>query len=223
MHVACAGGELVSLPAAGGDAVRTVTLARDLRDVVVDGPRLRVSRFLTAEVLTVEADGTVSGTVATPAFRATSARGGQRYTPSIAWKMSEMPDGSGVMMLHQRGVDEEVQPVVGGYGGPDACNGIVHPAVTMVVVRRQHAQRTGDGRHGAGGRHGDLARRAGASPSSRPATPPTRFRATAQPDLTRVFVSDTDSVTDDHVGCMPDGMHGPCSAGFVGGTAARDG
>ena len=65
-------------------------------------------------------------------FRAVAARGGQRFTPGVAWKMTEMPDGSGVMMLHQRGVDDEVQPVVGGYGGPDACNGIVHPAVTMV-------------------------------------------------------------------------------------------
>src|SRR4051812_19094131 len=33
VHVACAGGELVSLPAAGGDAVRTLRLDRDLRDV----------------------------------------------------------------------------------------------------------------------------------------------------------------------------------------------
>jgi len=33
-----------------------------------------------------------------------------------------------------------------------------------------------------------------------------------------VFVSDTDSVTDDHVGCMPDGTHGPCNPGFAGGV-----
>ena len=43
-----------------------------------------------------------------------------------------MPDGSGVMMLHQRGVDEQIQTVAGGYGGTDPCNSIVHPAVTMV-------------------------------------------------------------------------------------------
>ena len=70
VHVACAGGELVSLPAAGGNAVRTVTLAGDLRDVAVDGPRLRVSRFLSAELLTVESDGTVSGVVNPGSFRA---------------------------------------------------------------------------------------------------------------------------------------------------------
>ena len=42
-------GQLVSLPAAGGAAVRTVTLDGDLRDVVVDGARLKVSRFRTAK------------------------------------------------------------------------------------------------------------------------------------------------------------------------------
>ena len=120
-------------PPPAASAIRTVTLSRDLRDVVVDGPRLRVSRFLSAEVLTVEADGSVSSTLAdagVPRARARAAASATR--PALAWKMSEMPDGSGVMVLHQRGVDEEVQPVVGGYGGPDACNGIVHPAVTMV-------------------------------------------------------------------------------------------
>jgi len=212
VHVACAGGELVSLPAAGGDAVRTVTLARDLRDVAVDGPRLRVSRFLSAQVLTVEADGSVSSTVSLPSFRAAMARGGQRYTPSTAWKMAEMPDGSGVMVLHQRGVDEEVQPVVGGYGGPDACNGIVHPAVTMV---------SSDGStHSGPALAGmvlavdmavsqDAQRVAFISAGNATNTVP----GDTQPDLTRVFVSDTGSVTDNNIGCQPDGMHGPCSSG----------
>jgi cytochrome c553 len=215
--VACAGGELVSLPAAGGSAIRTVTLSRDLRDVVVDGPRLRVSRFLTAEVLTVEADGSVSNTVRMPAFRATSARGGQRYTPSTAWKMSEMPDGSGVMVLHQRGVDEEVQPVVGGYGGPDACNGIIHPAVTM--VSSDGSTRSGPAMAGM-----VLAVDMAISQDAKRVAFVSAGNATnmvpgdSQPDLTRVFVSDTGSVTDDQIGCMPDGTHGPCGAGFVGGT-----
>jgi cytochrome c len=217
VHVACAGGELVSLPAAGGTAIRTVTLSRDLRDVVVDGPRLRVSRFLSAELLTVESDGSVSTTLRMPAFRATSARGGQRYTASTAWKMTEMPDGSGVMVLHQRGVDEEVQPVVGGYGGPDACNGIVHPAVTKV---------SSDGRTHSGPAMAGmvLAVDMAISRDAQRVAFISAGNATnmvpgdSGPDLTRVFVSDTGSVTDDQIGCMPDGMHGPCSAGFMGGT-----
>src|SRR5439155_512686 len=57
----CAGGELVTLPAAGGDPVRRLTLERDLRDVVIDADRLLVSRFRAAELLVVESDGRVSG------------------------------------------------------------------------------------------------------------------------------------------------------------------
>jgi hypothetical protein len=216
VHVACAGGELVSLAAGGGDPVRTVMLDRDLRDVVVDGPRLRVSRFLSAEVLTVGADGTVSGRAAPGGFRWIAARGGQLFTPSVAWKMEEMPDGSGTMVLHQRGVNEEVQPIVGGYGGPDACNGIVHPTVTMV---------TGDGsvRSGPALAGMVLTVDMAISPDSRRVAFVAAGNATnmipgdVQPDLTQVFMSDMDSVTDDTVGCQPDGSHGPCSGVFGGG------
>ena len=216
IHVACAGGELVSLAAGGGDPIRTVMLDHDLRDVVVDGPNLRVSRFLSAEVLTVGADGTVSGRVAPGGFRWIAARGGQLFTPSVAWKMEEMPDGSGTMVLHQRGVAEEVQPIVGGYGGPDACNGIVHPTVTMV---------TSDGsvRNGPAMAGMVLTVDMAISPDSKRVAFVAAGNATnmipgdVQPDLTQVFMSDADSVTDDTVGCQPDGTHGPCTGNFVGG------
>jgi hypothetical protein len=218
VHVACAGGELVSLPAAGGDAIRTLSLPRDLRDVVVDGPNLRVSRFLSSQVLTIGADGSVSSTVNMPGFRSIAARGGQLYTPGVAWRMTEMPDGSGVMMLHQRGLDksEEVQPVVGGYGGPDACNGIVHPAVT--VVGSDGSTHSGPALAGM-----VLAVDVAIAPDAKRVAFISAGNSTntipgdTAPDLTRVFVSDMDSVTDNTVGCMPDGMHGPCSGGLVGG------
>src|SRR5207253_4481434 len=59
VHVACAGGELVTVPAAGGAPVRQLLLERDLRDVVVDGANLWVSKFRTAEVLRVSAQGEI--------------------------------------------------------------------------------------------------------------------------------------------------------------------
>ena len=45
VHVACAGGELASFPAANGAATRTIVLDRDLRDVAVHGEHLWVTRF----------------------------------------------------------------------------------------------------------------------------------------------------------------------------------
>jgi len=221
LHVACSGGELVSLPAAGGAATRTLTLDGDLRDVVVDHGHLRVSRFRSAQLLPVEADGTVSGRVTPPNFRWARARGGQNFTPGAAWRTMEMPDGSGVMMLHQRGLaeDEPVNPVVGGYGGPDTCASIVHPGVTMVAS--DGSVRTGPALAGL-----TLAVDMAIAPDGNKIAFVSAGNATnivqgafgaGAPSIPRVFISDVSSTTDDQIGCMPDGTHGPCSPGFIGG------
>jgi hypothetical protein len=208
LHVACSEGALISLPAGGGDAVRSVPLPNDVRDVAVDGPRLRISRFRTAELLTVEADGSVSGSVSPKSWRATAVRGGQQFTASTAWKMAEMPDG-GVIMLHQRGVVDEVQPVVGGYGGPDTCSSIVHPAVTMVSAEGN--MRSGPAMIGmvlavdmAVATDGKRV----AFVAAGNATNGVQGSAAFGPP--RVFMSDTESITDTNVGCQPDGKHAPC-------------
>src|SRR5688572_6536962 len=57
IHVACAGGELVTL-SADLEPVRTLQIERDLRDVVMLGDQLVVSKFRSAEVLVIE-DGVV--------------------------------------------------------------------------------------------------------------------------------------------------------------------
>jgi hypothetical protein len=66
VHVACAGGELVSLPASDGPATRSLLLDPDRRDVIVEGDHLRVSRFRSAEILTVDASGAVTARLAMP-------------------------------------------------------------------------------------------------------------------------------------------------------------
>src|SRR5688572_7339991 len=59
-------------------------------------------------------------------------RGNQRFTAGVAWRTTELP-GGGVMMLHQRGVIDQVVIMPGGYGGRNPCDAIVHPAVTTVL------------------------------------------------------------------------------------------
>jgi len=88
LHVACAGGELVSLPPdAAGAPTRTLTLDRDLRDVVVGaGGSLLVSTFRKSDVLVVDATGAVTshlklGSGVVPSF-ATGMP--QMRTPSVA-------------------------------------------------------------------------------------------------------------------------------------------
>jgi hypothetical protein len=208
LHVACTDGQLISLPAAGGDAVRTLQLDNDLRDVVVEGAKLRVTRFRSAELLTIESDGTRSDRMVPPAFRSMNTRSGQMFTASVAWRAMAMPDG-GVAILHQRGVDDPIMPTAGGYGGFSACDAIVQTAVTTVVAGQ--TPKSGPAIAGMpvavdmaisanGSRVAIIS--AGNATNSETEGGPAR--------LPRVFVTDMANATDGITGCSSDGMHAPC-------------
>jgi hypothetical protein len=96
LHVACAGGELVSLPAVGGPEARRLALDGDLRDVVVSGSDLVVSRFRNAELLTVSAAGVVTGR------RRPIVTGTKSFEAAVAWRMRALADGS-IVVVHQGG------------------------------------------------------------------------------------------------------------------------
>jgi mono/diheme cytochrome c family protein len=118
LHVACQGGELVSLPASGGDAVRVLRPAHDLRDVIVDGDRLFVSRFKSAELLVIGPDGSTVKKVSPP-------DGSLRFQPSVAWRMQKLPYG-GVAMLHQRSNPAQIAiGPAGYYSGNGGCSGAI--------------------------------------------------------------------------------------------------
>lgn len=156
IHVACAEGTLVSLPAASGPATRTVTLEPDLRDVVVQGNELWVTRFKSAEVLRVDSTGAIgkrvtlaksTGQLAVPPPKQTSGNvpidfvGSKDVTVSqgVAWRALSNP-GGGAVLVHQQEVDDDItisEPTQGGsaYGGGGGsvmCDGIVKNAVTTV-------------------------------------------------------------------------------------------
>jgi mono/diheme cytochrome c family protein len=137
VHVACAGGELVSLPAAGGAATRTLTLERDLRDVVVGAnDELLVSTFRRAEVIQIAKEGTVLRKVRPGAGMSFSSSKGKRHmSPGVAWRMVPL-GGKGigsVVVLHQMGVDDEIVPAAGGYGSRTGCDAIVGTGVSVLV------------------------------------------------------------------------------------------
>jgi hypothetical protein len=133
LHVACAGGELVTLPAGGGAPTRTLRLDRGLRDVIVEGGALWVTRFREAELLMVGADGAVARRLR-PAVTADGGDAGAsvRGEPGVAWRA--VAGRGGVVMLHQRGQTEPVRAEPGGYGGGGAaCRaGIVQSAVSVL-------------------------------------------------------------------------------------------
>src|SRR5258706_12146463 len=128
IHLACADGTLITFPAAGGNAIRTVHLDRDLRDVLVTSAGLQVTRFHTAEVLTLDAAGAVTARVSPPTvFRFSGGFGGGpvqqppgpgsgsgssggvppagqvNAVPTVAWRTILLPDGR-IVMSHQRHV-----------------------------------------------------------------------------------------------------------------------
>lgn len=138
VHVACAGGELVSLPASGGAPVRTLRLERDLRDVVVSNGQLVVSRFRSSELMTVNAQGSIVARTAPPTvkrfgFESTPFGGGLADAiPTVAWRTIALPN-NGLLVSHQRQVQGKLKAETGGYGGGcDGSTGPIESALTLI-------------------------------------------------------------------------------------------
>jgi mono/diheme cytochrome c family protein len=131
LYVACNGGELVTLPAAGGAATRTLHLVTDLRDVVVNGGNLYVSRLRQAEVIEVDSDGSVTALGKAPVSQA-------GMIPDIAWRTIAAPSpsdpgGNLLAMVHQRAKPTPVSTNQGGYGqSSSGCPGtsIIEATIT---------------------------------------------------------------------------------------------
>jgi mono/diheme cytochrome c family protein len=118
--VACAGGELVTLPAAGGAPVRSVFVDDDLRDVLIVGGTVMVTRFRSAELLTLDASGSVASRTKPGDFMGPD---GAMFTPSVAWRAIPTPNG-GVAVVHQRGTTATIDvATVTGPGNPPPSTG----------------------------------------------------------------------------------------------------
>jgi len=140
LHVACAEGQLVTAPAApSGEATRRVELGRDLRDVIVHGDELLVTRFRAAELLRVDANGKlqqtykppVSGQPAGQNFQTGQMTAAGTNAPNVVWRAIDVP-GKGSALLHQRSRNEVVPLTQGGYGST-GCSGILQTSVTIGV------------------------------------------------------------------------------------------
>nr|HEX4315915.1 hypothetical protein [Kofleriaceae bacterium] len=131
VHVACTSGELVTFPAAGGAATRKLLLDRDLRDIVVTQTGLLVSRFRTAQLIELDAQGAVVSTDSVPDVQRLDGSGNAvAGTAAIAWRTIAMPDGT-IVMSHQRQVNAPLHTEPGGYGG--MCGG--GPVESALAVR----------------------------------------------------------------------------------------
>ncbi len=133
VFVACATGELVSLPAAGGDATMTVQVERDLRDVVVDGSKVYVTRFRSAEILTLDKTGALQNrTIPQVPQQVQSAA-----APDVMWRAIHT-NKNGLLGVHQIAsnapIDVATPPGQSSYGGSQDTNQFQPGGVVSVAV-----------------------------------------------------------------------------------------
>jgi hypothetical protein len=108
--VACATGELVGLPAAGGQATTNWVVERDLRDIIVNNGALTVSSFRAAQLLALNNDGTIGTRTQVPAPDT-------NFAPHVLWRTVPGPGGTTVC-LHQEHSQTSIDTTMtGGYGG----------------------------------------------------------------------------------------------------------
>lgn len=143
LHVACASGALVSLSPLTGEVVRRVSIDVDLRDVVVVPGGVAVSRFKSAEILRLDAEGQLVERIAPSGIE----RGPQTLSdlttealePAVAWRMIGSAGGR-LFLLHQYGVTRPIPigkagavtapPVPYGAQATSRCGGIVEQTVS---------------------------------------------------------------------------------------------
>ena len=126
--VACATGELVALPAAGGSATKSFVLDRDLRDVLVGTGLLSVTKFRSAEVLEVSiADGTI-------AVRGFTPDPDSDFSTQVAWRAIPGSQPGDVIVVHQGQARRAVPTTIqGGYGGTvSGPPGVVESVLTVL-------------------------------------------------------------------------------------------
>lgn len=151
LHVACAEGKLVSFNPDTKLVTRTLELGADLRDVLVRGSELWITRFKSAEIVRIQSQGGIGAALRLPELEAALPRlikqsGGEilelvpaRARAEVAWRAAPTL-GGGAVVVHQHAIVDEVplsEPSPSGtssYGGGSfgECGGIVKNALTVL-------------------------------------------------------------------------------------------
>lgn len=105
-QVACASGELVTVPLEGSAPVVSARLDPDVRDVVVTPDRTWVTTLRSAQVIPLGSDGAPGQAVELPS----NPIGTSRFVPTVAWRARPLPD-QGLVVAHQRSVEGDIAAI----------------------------------------------------------------------------------------------------------------
>ena len=157
LWVACATGELVTLPS-DGPISRSVRVDMDLRDVVLDAGKVFVTRFRSAELLEIASDGSILGRKAPQPSNLFA------MTPDVAWRAAKKPNG-GLVVVHELAATEPLvvvpaQPYYGTTASPISASGIFDgtTSTTLPIAQAVDVAFGGDGSYEALSVLGDIAR-----------------------------------------------------------------
>lgn len=129
LFVACRSGVLAVIDTKRNQVIERFRLDPDLRDVVLVGDELAVTRFKSAEVLVVSRQGELQRR-ARPALRSNQL-GGASVTPSVAYRALSAP-GGGLLVGHVEASDRLLPSGAGAYYGAP-CGGSVADMSLSVV------------------------------------------------------------------------------------------
>ena len=124
LHVACRSGLLVGIDAASASVIERIDVEEDLRDVIVRGDKLLVTRFRSSEVLVVGTGGGIEERLRPLSLNA--------FSPQVLYRAFDRPDGS-MLLAHQIESDGALGTGFGAYyGGGCFGGGVVQQALTVL-------------------------------------------------------------------------------------------
>jgi hypothetical protein len=120
--VACATGELVALPAAGGPIAKQWVVERDLRDVLIRNGAISVTEFRSAQILRLAADGSIA--------RRDSIQPNGLTTPQVAWRAVDSST-HGTFVVHQDDSTVSIPTHTMGAYGLGSCGAVSSSCAMM--------------------------------------------------------------------------------------------
>jgi DNA-binding beta-propeller fold protein YncE len=131
LFVACRSGVLAVLDSESGEVKARHRLDADLRDVLLSGDNLVITRFKTAELMVVSRDGEVLRRSKPTVLPASGVVGPAGVTPTVAFRALALPSG-GVLVGHVDSSETTLPSGAGAYYGAPCGSSVADLSVSVM-------------------------------------------------------------------------------------------